>query len=221
MLNKKETYILIAIIIVLIGGFVVLGAYLKKNPQNKGPALPIDAITSSDWVKGDKSAKIVLIEYSDFQCPACAVYQPIVKRLSDEFGNKMAFAYRHFPLSQHQNARLAATASETGGRQNKFWEMHDLLFENQENWSDLSKSKAEELFVKYAETLGLNIEQFKNDLDSNEIKNKVNSDLISGETAKVNSTPTFFLNGKKIQPRSYEEFREMILSQIDTQPDKQ
>lgn len=215
MLNKKETYILIAIIIILITGFLFLGAYLKNNSLNNNSILPPDAAVSSDWIKGDKNAKTILIEYSDFQCPACAAYHPLVKKISEELGDKMAFIYRHFPLSQHQNAKLAATASEAAGKQNKFWEMHDLIFENQKDWSNLSNSRAKELLAQYAETLNLNIEQFKNDMDSDEIKNKINSDLKSGAIAKVNSTPTFFLNGKKISPRSYEEFKQMIASQIE------
>lgn len=218
-----EKIILTSTIFLVIASFVFAAIKFSNDSPNQ-PTLPIDAIVSSDWVKGDKNAKTILIEYSDFQCPACAAFQPLVKKITDELGDKIAFAYRHFPLSQHQNAKFAAIASEAGGKQNKFWEMHDLIFENQKNWSDLSNSKVKELFIKYAETLGLNIEQFKNDLASEEIKNKVNNDLISGETAKVNSTPTFFLNGQKNSPKSYEEFKQLILSQIDkidTQPDKQ
>ena len=136
------------------------------------------------------------------------------KKIVEEFNDKMAFVYRHFPLPQHKNAELAALASEAGGRQNKFWQMHDAIFENQEEWE--KAGNAEEIFIKYAEKIELNVEQFKNDLKSKELKNKVASDLRGGQSAGVNSTPTFFLNGEKIQSRSYEEFKQIMESKINS-----
>lgn len=209
--QKYEKIIFGAIIFLVVAGFIWLAIELRDNSPNQLTVLPIDAAASLDWTKGNKDAKAILIEYSDFQCPACAVYQPVVKQLIEEFGNQMIFAYRHFPLkSIHRNAELAAIASEAAGQQGKFWEMHDLIFEKQKEWSEARKSKAEELFAEYAQSLGLDAARFKNDLDSGELKSKVNNDLISGEAAGVNATPTFFLNGRRVQPRSYEEFRQLI-----------
>lgn len=167
-------------------------------------------ISESDWVKGGKEAKVVLIEYSDFECPACANYAPIMKQIVQDFGDKIAFVYRHFPLKQnHLNAESAAWASESAGKQNKFWEMHDMLFENQKEWEN--SGNAEEYFRKYAQALNLDIEQFKKDINSEEIKNKVENDFQSGLRSGINSTPTFFLNGNKIKnPRNYEEFENII-----------
>ena len=188
----------------LIFGMVKLGG---SEPEQS--AILINAVSPSDWTKGNKEAKVVLVEYSDFQCPACAYYQPLFKKLSEEFGDKITFAYRHFPLRQHQNARLAAYAAEAAGRQNKFWEMHDLIFENQNRWEN--RGDAENIFTGYARTLGLDIDEFKNGLSSKEIKDKVENDYQSGIRSNVNATPTVFLNGKKIKvPPNYDELQNII-----------
>ena len=188
----------------LIFGMVKLGG---SEPEQS--AILINAVSPSDWTKGNKEAKVVLVEYSDFQCPACADYQPLFKKLSEEFGDKITFAYRHFPLRQHQNARLAAYAAEAAGRQNKFWEMHDLIFENQNRWEN--RGDAENIFTGYARTLGLDIDEFKNGLSSKEIKDKVENDYQSGIRSNVNATPTVFLNGEKIKvPPNYDELQNII-----------
>lgn len=169
-----------------------------------------DNINESDWIRGDKEAKVIITEYSDFQCPACASYYEIVKMAHKEFGDKLAIVYRHFPLRQiHANADMSALSAEAAGNQGKFWEMHDMIFENQKKWE--GDKNAKEIFIKYAEDLGLISEQFKKDLDSKELKEKVEADYQSGVKAGVNHTPTFFVNGKEIQnPRSYEEFKNII-----------
>lgn len=182
-----------------------------KLADNYSPGqLSDNSISNSDWVKGSREAKVVLIEYSDFQCPACANYAPIMKQIIQEFGNEIVFIYRHFPLKQnHRNAELAAWAAEAAGKQNKFWEMHDILFEKQKEWEN--SGNADEYFRGYAQTLNLNIEQFGKDINSEEIKNKVENDFQSGLRSDINSTPTFFLNGNKIKnPRDYEEFKNII-----------
>lgn len=208
----KEYVIFGVIIAAIIAGFVFLGVKLGGNGGSDGQTLPVSAIDASDIVKGNKNAKTVLIEYSDFQCPACASYYPIVKRVMEEFNDGVVFVYRHFPLSQHKNAELAAVSAESAGRQGKFWEMHDAIFSNQKEWSE--NSNAKELFVKYAGDIGLNIEQLRLDIESKELKDKVKRDLNSGISAGVNSTPTFFLNAKKISPTSYEDFKTIIEQSI-------
>ncbi|MEK7635497.1 MAG: thioredoxin domain-containing protein [Patescibacteria group bacterium] len=212
--KRLREYVAFGIIIaVIIAGFVFLGVKFGGNSGSEVPALPVGAISDSDWVKGNKGANLTLIEYSDFQCPACASYYPIVKQVMDNFSDKVAFAYRHFPLSQHKNAELAAITVEAAGRQGKFWEMHDAIFNNQKEWSENSNVK--ELFIKYAGEIGLNVEQFKPDIESGELKDKVKRDLNSGISAGVNSTPTFFLNAKKISPTSYEDFKNIIEQSIN------
>jgi protein-disulfide isomerase len=199
----------------IVGGGVFGMVKLASRPASEtGPAVTVDAINAEDWIKGNREAKVVLIEYSDLQCPACAFYYPLLKKLAEEFGDKLAIAYRHFPLPQHQNAKLAAYAVEAAGRQEKFWEMHHLIFDNQAYWKD--KRSADEIFINYAQTLNLNLDQFKTDFASKEIRKKVEDAYSNAVRLGLNSTPTFFLNGKKISnPRNYEDFKNLILQAIN------
>ena len=130
-----------------------------------------------------------------------------------ELGEKVRFIYRHFPLRQHLNSKVAAYAAEAAGKQGQFWQMHDLLFDGQEKWAE--EKNPRDIFVEYARSLNLDIEKFKNDLNSKEIRQKVEADLQSGLKAGVNATPTFFLNGVKLQnPASYEEFKNILNEEI-------
>lgn len=199
--------------IIIAGGLTIFGIskLISQTPDdNNLTASVLTAITDTDWVKGNKQSNITLIEYSDFQCPACGGYYPILKQLSQDFGDDINFVYRHFPLKQlHPNAELAARAAEAAGLQNKFWEMHDMIFENQEIWSN--KRNVKEIFISYATTLSLDTEQFKNDLDSKDTKERVNDDYQSGTKLSIRSVPAFFLEGKKLtNPRTYEEFKNLI-----------
>ena len=202
---------------VLVGlGLAVWGmAKLATSPGNQSP-LVSSAISDTDWVKGNRGASVVLIEYSDLQCPGCAAYAPIVNRITEEFGDQIAFVYRHFPLPQHKNAELAGEAAEAAGKQGKFWEMVDRIFASQNTWSD--ESNARETFITEAQSIGLDVNKFEVDLDSKETKDKVENDYLSGIQSRVNSTPTFFLNGEKIQPRNEDEFRSLILQKLAQNP---
>lgn len=114
-------------------------------------------IRDRDWIKGNESSKVALIEYSDFQCPACAANYNLVKYLEGKYFSDIKFVYRHFPLQQHAQAIPAARAAEAAGAQGKFWEMHDKLFENQDKWADTTTAK--DIFKGYAEELGLDMER--------------------------------------------------------------
>lgn len=166
-----------------------------------------------DHTIGNLNSEIVLLEYSDFQCPACASYHPTIQRLMEEFEDDIQFTYRHFPLGQHEHANLAARSAEAAGLQGKFWEMHDMIFDNQSTWSD--ETNAKESFLGYAESLGLDLAQFEQDLNSTDVKNKVNRDRQDGNRAEVNATPTFYLNGTKVSGiSSYEDFQGLIQSVV-------
>jgi len=211
---KIKTQIIVWVaVVLLIGG----GIYFLMNVDSTGVTsdVQIDTINSeTDHTKGNTEAELVLIEYSDFQCPACSAYQDIVNQLIDEYNNQIHFAFRHFPISSiHNNAQIAAQATEASDLQNKFWEMHDKLFANQSDWSN--ESDPTEKFVAYARELELNIEKFKTDLVSEVTKNKVDDDYTSGSAAKVNSTPSFFLNGNKIKnPQTLDEFKDLINEEL-------
>ena len=168
-------------------------------------------LKSTDHVKWSPDKKNILVEYSDFQCPSCKGAHDILKTIDAsgsanfEITKKVAFVYRYFPLSQiHDKANISAYVAEAAGIQGKFWEMSDLLFDNQQSWST-SNDPQNEFFLKYATELKLNIDQFKKDLSSAVVKDRVNSELKEAEQIGVNSTPTFFLNGQKVDVNSYQE----------------
>ncbi len=200
-------------IIASVFGIIFLGAKTDKSSGlvSREP----QPISASDWINGEMSAEVVIIEYSDFECPACASYFPILKDLKEKFGSQIAVVYRHFPLTQiHRNAELASLASEAAGRQGKFWEMHDLLFENQKNWS--ANFGAKEIFIGYAQQLQLDEEQFINDLDAKDLQDKVSASYREGVSIGITGTPTFFLNGEKISnPRGYEEFERVVSEKLN------
>ncbi|NML57528.1 DsbA family protein [Chryseobacterium cheonjiense] len=149
------------------------------------------SVNKNDHIQGNANAELVIVEYGDYQCPYCGAAYPVLKELMDEFGNQVQFVFRNFPLSEmHQYARPAAIAAEAANLQGKFWEMHDAIYENQQY---LNKDLLQEI----AEKLNLNINQFKNDIESSELAEKVDSDFESGIISGVNGTPSFFVNGKK------------------------
>ena len=195
------------VVVVIILGVSVWGILKIAKAPKKDMSIILNTISDTDWTDGNKQAKVILVEYSDFQCPACAAYYPVVKEVVKEYGDRIEFVYRHFPLSQHKNALPAAYASEAAGKQNKFWEMHDVLFEKQTEWE--SETNPTDLFSKYAESMGLNVDQFKTDMNSSEVRNKVESDLNGGNAANIDHTPTFFINGKEISnPQSIQVFKD-------------
>lgn len=139
------------------------------------------------------SATITVVEFGDFQCPACAVAQPITKQVLKDYEGKVNFIFRHFPLPGHKNAMHASIAAEAAGEQGKFWEMYDKLFENQKDWEALDSPNV--YFTKLATDMGLNIEQFTKDLESQVLKDRIKADQDDGFRIGVRSTPTFYVNG--------------------------
>ncbi|HEX9758587.1 MAG TPA: thioredoxin domain-containing protein [Nitrospiria bacterium] len=186
--------------------------------EPSGIIKPSLGIGPGDWVEGSREARTVLVEYSDFQCPACRAYAPLVKQLHTELGDQLAIVYRHFPLSNiHQHAQMAAQVAEAAGLQGKFWDMHDLMFNHQEEWS--KEENPMDLFLKYAEELSLDLEKFQKDLHSQQVKQAIRENVQSGALLIIEGTPTFFLNEIKIQnPQSYGAFRTLILNEIGPTP---
>lgn len=183
--------------IVLIGGatlLILIGIIVLGNKPTETELEEVDVgslVADHTNIRGDLGAQFTLVEFSDFQCPACSAFAPVVKQILQTFPEDVRLAYRHFPLPTHANARLAAIAAEAAGQQKSFWEYHDMLFENQQ-------ALEEEDLIRYAEDLGLNVERFKQDLDNDDLAQAVQRDVETGNTIGVNATPTFFLNGKKL-----------------------
>lgn len=193
------------IIVLIVWGMI---AAANKAERESAGLAPVDAVTATDWVVGTTTAPVTIVEYSDFQCPACASYFPVVEQLLKEKGDAVQFVYRHFPLSQHPHAVTAAQAAEAAGDQGKFWDMYKMIFETQTEWEALTDAKP--VFAGYAKNIGLDMAKYVTDVESKENLDKINSDVKSGLKAGVNSTPTFYLNGKKVIPQNYDDFKKLI-----------
>jgi len=209
--NKIIIGIVIATLLLFIGGAFLMTQKDTKTNQNTQSELEVN---DNDYIKGNKNANVTIIEYSDFECPACAAYYPLIQELSQTYTNDARFVIRYFPLMGHKNGFLSAYAVEASSKQGKYWEMYDILFQNQNNWG--GKESADiTIFENYAKQIGLDVNQFKKDINSKEVKDRVNRDLASGKLAGVSGTPTFFINGEKIpNPKSLEDFKTFIDSAI-------
>jgi protein-disulfide isomerase len=147
--------------------------------------------------KGPENAKVTIVEFSDFQCPSCMAAQPLVQQLLTKYPNDVRLFYRHFPLTTiHPNAQPAAQAAEAAKGMGKFWEMHDLLFEEQNTWADLDRSAFNQKLEEYLQKLAIDKTEFLKRMESEEIKDAVAQDVSDGNRAGVDGTPTFFVNGQ-------------------------
>lgn len=194
--NKRAwTGGIIALVALLIIAFIV------SNQNNTiDPASFADVETFDDQAHqlGNLESDIRLVEYSDFQCPACKAAEPTVKSIVETFGDQMVLEYRHFPLSSiHPNAEAAAKAAEAAAIQGKFWEMHDTLFENQDAWAQ--SFNPEKYFIEYAEEIGLNVDRFRYDLDSQDVADRVNADAQEAQSLQLPGTPSFVYNGEIVE----------------------
>lgn len=144
-----------------------------------------------DHVTGPAHAALTWVEYGDYQCPHCGAAYPIIKELLAQLGDKVKFVYRNFPMSEaHPMAFAAALAAEAAARQDRFWEMHDIIFENQDRLSDKA-------LLQWAGQIGLQIDQFVDDMQDPALEERVNDDFESGIRSGVNGTPSFYINGEK------------------------
>lgn len=210
-MNKQFFGIIVVVIGILVGVFALTGGNKDKSNSggNGGGGQP------SNHVTGPENSKVTLIEYGDFQCPACKSFFPIVGQLKQEYADKVKFQFRHYPLVQiHPNAFLGSRAAEAAGKQNKFFEMHDLLYENQETWS--KSPNPTPLLEGYATQLSLDLNKFKSDLNSSSVADTINADAKAAQALGATSTPTFVLNGKRIEknPQSLDEFKKLIDEQL-------
>ena len=199
------------ILIASVWGLILLS---NSTSNSKPDVITAPPISKDDITIGSQSAKVSLVEYSDFQCPACAAYNPLVGQILTEFNGKIIYVYRFFPLSQtHKNALVSAQAAYAAHKQGKFKEMNDMLFNTQNDWAE--KDNPQDIFTEYARKIELDIDKFKKDMDSDEAKNKIQKDTNQGTDIGVNSTPTFFLNNNKIEnPGTYDNFKKLIENEL-------
>jgi protein-disulfide isomerase len=210
-MSKRFLIILLALFTVFIGVII----FSKQDEQNNAD---VDTASGSSHISGGENTPVTLVEFGDFQCPACASYYPVLDQVKDEYGDKITFQFRHFPLVNiHPNAMAAHRAAEAAGQQEKFWEMHDLLYQRQQLWKD-SQNPAQ-VFEDYATELGLNIDQYKGAVSSQAVLDVINADIKIGQDVGAQSTPTFVLNGEVLEnaPQSFEGFQELIDAELAKQ----
>lgn len=200
----KRFWAIIGIIIVVFVGFLIVNSKDKAEaPETQTKGQP------TENVRGEGT--VTLVEYGDFQCPACAQYYPVVEQIVEKYAGEITFQFRNFPLvSIHPNAFAAARAGQAAAQQGKFWEMYDKLFSNQNDWG--GSSSPMQNFEIYAGQLGLDKEQFKKDFASSATNDAIQADLAAGKKLNIQSTPTFVLNGEVIKNPSptVDAFSEVI-----------
>lgn len=185
-------------------GIIIIGfsGILFINNRSKDTA--VSGTTSHYAGSSSSSSKVMLLEYGDYECPVCGTFFPVTQKVKETYGSKVRFQFRNLPLSTiHQNAFAAARAAEAADLQGKFWQMHDLLYQNQDPYGKTgwvaSKDVLNQYFGGFAQQLGLNVTQFKADFASSKVNNRINADLQAFEaTGDAMATPTFYLNGKKV-----------------------
>lgn len=192
-MSKQFLAVIVVVILALVGVFALTG-----NKSSDGSKSSSGKSAPTNHLEGQGKSGLTLVEYGDYQCPFCEQYYPVVKQIQSEFNDQIYFQFRNFPLiNVHQNAFAGARAAEAAALQGKFWQMHDLLYQNQSQWSESSDPTP--FFKQYAQLLGLNAAQFQKDYSSSQVNDAINADVAAGNKLKVQGTPTFFLNGKQIQ----------------------
>jgi len=190
--------IIAAAAIVTVGSGAIL--YRMKRDRIAGnPTITGMPGLKPEHVRGPNNAPVTLEEFADFQCPSCAMTtMQSIRPMENNFGSRLRIVFWHFPLPNHKHGRDAALAAEAAGRQGKFWEMHDLLYEKQNDWS--KAPDIHPIFQNYAEQLKLNTERFKKDFESKDVAERVDREHQEGEARGVRNTPTIFINGREFLP---------------------
>ncbi|OGC45286.1 hypothetical protein A2V49_01695 [candidate division WWE3 bacterium RBG_19FT_COMBO_34_6] len=162
-----------------------------------------DLTAPHTYSKGPTGARVQVVEFSDFGCPACKTFHPIMTKIFNDYSNDIRWSFRHFPLPQHKDSDIASVAAQAAGEQGKFWEYADILFENQ---GDFSREK----LISYADLLGLNLDKFTSNNDNSTFKEIINDDIAYGKKIGINATPTFFVNGKQVSIKNQDDLRKVI-----------
>lgn len=174
------------------------------------PAKPIaksELILPTTFTRGNKNADTWLVMFSDFQCPACGLFSSVVDQLADEYPDELYIAYRHFLLNHYPESRYAAAAAESAGVQGKFWEMERLLFDNQASLSAF-------LYRDFGNQLQLDMTAFEASMSSSDVASRIEQDLTYGNNIGIQATPTFFLNGRKLELTSANDLMDQVEKEI-------
>lgn len=205
-MNGKTWGVFIAIVVTILGGMVYLSVThrldisdIAKDQLTK--IIPAEKRNGDiqEHTFGSDKPKVTIIEYGDYQCPGCRTVAPRIKSAVEKHKNNVQLIFRNFPLSGHTHARLAASVAEAAGLQGKYWEMHDLLYENQDAWSKAQNHERNDIFMGYAKQLKLDESRFANDLSSDRVLQKISFDTAVSRAHEITATPTIFINGKKVE----------------------
>jgi len=189
-MDKRLLGILAIIAAIFIGIAVFTGGSNNSSSGSSG-----NGSQGSSHVEGSGKSGVKLVEYGDYECPICELYYPTMKQIAAKYNDQIYFQFKNLPLIQiHQNALAGARAAEAAADQNKFWQMHDKLYDNQSAW--VSASNPQTFFDQYAQDLGLDVTKFKQDYASSQVNNVIQADLAAFQkTGQQEGTPTFFLDG--------------------------
>ena len=223
-MSKQFWAVIVAVVLI----FVAIFAFSNQSTGSKSSTNGNGSL--SEHIEGLGQDHISLVEYGDYQCPYCGAYYPIVKQVEAEYNSQITFQFRNFPLvSIHQNAFAGARAAEAAALQGKFWQMHDLLYQQnglyyETNGADstwIGASNPQTYFDQYATQLGLNLKKFNQDYDSNEVNGTINADMSEGNALGIDATPTFFLDGKQISVgENVADFQKLINAAIANKKDQ-
>lgn len=215
---SKKTWIIFGIIVVsFIGGMLVFSESNKINLDgiDLGKIIPASDQNGNteEHVKGSADSKVVLVEYADYQCAGCASVYKRINSIAEDYKNELAVVFRNYTIDSHQNALSAAAAAESANLQGKFWEMHNLIYDNQTEWSNASVTERNDLYLSYAKQLGLDETKFTEGMKDTSVRKKIEFDKSVAKAAGLDSTPYFILNGEKIDYETWsddDKLRELI-----------
>ena len=220
--NKATVWFIAGFLVLVTAAVIIAGVYSSGDSSSTASTFvstTAPAINAADWHEGNPSAKVSLIEYGDFECPACGAYFPVVQQLIANYSSTVLFVFRNFPLyTIHPFAGIGAQAAEAAGLEggaSKYWAMHDLLYTDQAAWSTNSAltpaQVVSQYFNGYAQSIGLNVATFDNDINATSVTDKIQNDVAGGNTAQINHTPTFFVNLAQIpNPNSLTDFENVL-----------
>ena len=204
--DNKFAIVFSVLVVAFLGGIIWLSSLekidLSKVDISKEIPATADSGNIAEHVHLKSDSKVTLVEYGDYQCPGCKTASNRIKAIAEEYKGKINLVFRNYPLvSIHPNALAAASVAEAAGLQGKYWQMHDLLYDKQDEWTSSTANDRMDYFIEYANELKLNIDQFKKDIESEKVKAKIKYDQAIGAKAKVSGTPSFTLNGKDLDSK--------------------
>ncbi len=211
---SREAKVLSGIVAAIVVGMVGLFLATNKPDATLKPTADAGKLVRDDSYKQGTSSKVTIVEFGDYQCPACGNAYPNLKKVVAENKDSVTFVFRNYPLPMHKNAKAAAEAAEAAGAQGKYWEMHDMLYDNQTAWQ--SSGTPSIMFADYATKIGLDVDKFRGYLNANDGAARIKVDQDDGDALKVSSTPTIYVNGKQVADYSYDSLAAAVSDALKT-----